>query len=425
MTPPRPAATDSSAATSFQDHIIRQTFPAAHPWLGVAILVAAVLLAYRGVWQAGFIWDDDVYLTHNACIVGPLGFAKIWTLEQARICPLVISSLWLQYQLWGLNALPYHVVNVALHAGSAIMLWRALQVLGVRGAWLGAALWAIHPVQVESVAWISELKNTQSGLFFVLCVYFWAKWEIGGGVSRGQYGLAVLCAALALASKSSTVVLPPVLLLCSWWLNGRVPFRRWLAIIPFGLLALAAVAASMGSQKLEGAYEAEWARSGPERLITAGRVIWFYLGKLAWPQPLMFIYPRWTVNPAAWFEWLPVAALVVLAACLALVRRPWVRPVVFAGGVFVVALLPVAGLIDHYFLRYSFVGDHFQYLASMCPLALAAAGLTTLANRLGRPFWDAASFVCAILIVGLGYVSAAHVPIFENDIKLWSDSLAR
>lgn len=426
MSSSRPAASESPAATSLQDHVVRQTFPAAHPWLAVLILVAAVVLAYRGVWHLGFIWDDDIYLTRNRCIVGPLHFTDIWTSMHARICPLVISCFWLQFQFWGLNALPYHLVNVGIHAASAVVLWRTLQVLGVRGAWLGAALWAIHPVQVESVAWISELKNTQSGLFFVLCVYVYAQWEKAGGVSRRQYMLAVLFAALAMASKSSTVVLPPVLLLCSWWLTGTVPFKRWLAIIPFGLLALATVALSVWSQNLEGANDAEWARSGPERLITAGRVMWFYLGKLAWPQPLMFIYPRWNVNPASALEWLPVVACVVVAlGLLLLVRRVWARAAVFAGGVFVIALLPVAGLVDHYFLRYSFVGDHFVYLASMGPLALVAAGITTLANRLGSKSWDAISLVCGAVVVLLGFVSAAHVPIFKDDITLWSDSLER
>ena len=419
------AAPDQRPASSFQDHVIRQTFPAAHPWLAVGILVAAVVLAYRGVWQAGFIWDDDIYLTHNPCIVGPQSFVDIWTSRHARICPLVISSFWLQFQIWGMRALPYHLVNVAFHAGTAVALWRTLQVLGVRGAWLGAALWAVHPVQVESVAWISELKNTQSGFFFVLCVYFYARWEKGDAVSRKHYLLAILFGAAAMASKSSAVVLPPVLLLCSWWLTGRLPLKRWLTILPFGLLAVATVALSVWSQNLEGANEPEWARSGPERLITAANVIWFYLGKLAWPEPLIFIYPRWTLNASAWSEWLPVVAGALLVSVLVVLRRAWTRAALFAGGVFVIALLPVAGLVDHYFLRYSFVGDHFQYLASMGPLALAGAGLTTLGNVLGRKSWDVLSLLCGAWVVILGYVSAAHVPVFDDDVKLWTDTLQR
>lgn len=419
MPSPRPAA------SSFQEHVIKQTFPKAHPWLGVALLIALVVMAYRGVWKADFIWDDDVYLTHNPCIIGPLNFWHIWTTNHARICPLVISSFWLQYQLWGLNPLGYHLVTVAFHAASAVVLWRTLRVLKVPGAWLGAALWAIHPVQVESVAWISELKNTQSGLFYTLCAYFWARWETGGGTSRRQYVLAVLFAALAMASKSSTVVLPPVLLIVSWWLGGRIPWQRWKAIIPFVLLALGAVAWSMVSQDREGANETEWARSVPERLITAGHVMWFYLGKLAWPQPLMFIYPRWNVNPAAWLEWLPLAGCVAVTALLVLVRNTCTRAAAFAGAVFVVALLPVAGLVDHYFLRYSFVGDHFVYLASMGPLALLAAGLTRLADKLGAWSWDIVSLFDGTLVVALGFVSAAHVPVFEDDVKLWGDSFQR
>ena len=423
-----PADTAPSPPESFLEHAVRQTFPAAQPWLGFLLLVATVVLTYRGVSNAGFIWDDDIQLTHNPCIVGPLGFVDIWTTRFARICPLVISSFWLQYQCWGLNALPYHLVNVAFHTTTALVLWRTLLVLRVPGAWLGAMLWAVHPVQVESVAWISELKNTQSGLFFVLCLYCHAKWERGAGTSRRLYALAILCGAAAMASKSSTVVLPPLLLLSSWWITGRFPRRRWLAVLPYILMAAATVAWSMVSQHLEGANGPVFARSLPERVITAARVIWFYLGKLAWPAPLMFIYPRWTVNAASIAAWLPVLALVattMVVARLAWKGLPWARAAGFAGGFFVIALLPVVGLVDHYFLRYSFVGDHFQYLASMGPLALAASSLVALANRLGRHLWDAASVGCAALVLAFAYLSHAHVPVFDSDAQLWRDSLQR
>ena len=428
---PEPVAGTKASQTtagSFLDHVIKQTFPSTQPWLAIILLVVAVVLTYKGVWTAGYIWDDDLHVTRDPCIVGPLGFIDIWTTKYARICPLVISSFWLQYQAWGINALPYHLVNVVLHTASALLLWRTLLILGVRGAWLGALLWAVHPVQVESVAWISELKNTQSGFFFVLCLFCYAKWERTGATSRWLYGLALLCGAAAMASKSSTVVLPPVLLLVSWWFTGKMLRGRWLAVLPFAVMAAATVAWSVKSQTLEGGINPELARSLPERVITAARVVWFYLGKLAWPDPLIFIYPRWEVNAAAFAEWLPVAALVAFAGAVATLAwrgYPWARAVMFAGALFVIALLPVVGLVDHFFLRYSFVGDHFQYLASMAPLALAAAALVALADRLGPRLWDAASLVCIAAVLACCWLSYAHVPVFNNNIVLWRDTFIR
>ena len=195
-------------------------------WLPALVLAAAVFVAYSRVWHAGFIWDDDDHLTHNPCIVGPLGFGAIWTSSKAVYYPLVLTSFWMQHALWGLNPLPYHLVDVALHAADALLLWRVLRRLGVPGAWLGAAIWALHPVQVESAAWITEQKNTQSCLFYLLAILFFLRWvevskgPVAAGFPRARnYTLALLCATLAILSKSSTVMLPVVLGLCWWWVE--------------------------------------------------------------------------------------------------------------------------------------------------------------------------------------------------------------
>src|ERR1700685_3093608 len=145
--------------------------------LGALLLVLATLAAYQHVWSAGFIWDDEMHLTQNPVIVGPLGLSDIWTTPAARYFPLVLTTFWMEHSAWGLDPLPYHVVNVLLHAACALVLWRVLGGLRVRGALLGAALWALHPVQVESVAWITELKNTQSCLFYLLAILFFLKWR--------------------------------------------------------------------------------------------------------------------------------------------------------------------------------------------------------------------------------------------------------
>src|SRR5438128_6049818 len=154
-------------------------------WLWGLFLIALILMAYAQVFQAGFIWDDESHLTRNPCVVGPLGLKEIWTSTQAVYYPLVLTTFWVLHNVAGLNPLPYHLLNVLLHAASAILLWRLLRLLQVRGAWLGAALWALHPVMVQSVAWVTELKNTQSCLFYLLSIFFFLKWEgRGSSVSR-------------------------------------------------------------------------------------------------------------------------------------------------------------------------------------------------------------------------------------------------
>ena len=219
-------------------------------WWRCILLVLAVLLAYLPVWRAGFVWDDSAILTANPCIVGPLGFRQIWTTQYADVCPLTLSALWLEHALWGLSPLPYHVVNVLLHAANALLLWQVLRSLRVPGAWLGSALWSLHPVEVASVAWVAELKNTLSGVFFLASVFWFLSWlkareqETTPRIERvgGRwlfYGLSLFCAALAMASKSSTVVLPAVLWLCAWWMEGRVRWRQAVSLSP--LFPLAAV----------------------------------------------------------------------------------------------------------------------------------------------------------------------------------------
>jgi len=146
-------------------------------WLLGLILVVAVIATYSPVWHAGFIWDDDLLVTANPVIIGPLGLKEIWTTSAADICPLTLTTFWVEHALWGLAPLPYHLVNVLLHAACAVLLWRVLLGLRIPGAWLGSALWALHPLQVESVAWITEMKNTQSGLFYLLTILFFVRWR--------------------------------------------------------------------------------------------------------------------------------------------------------------------------------------------------------------------------------------------------------
>ncbi len=399
-------------------------------WLKVVVLVGAVLVAYQPVWQAGFIWDDDSHLTCNPCLVGPLGFKDIWTSGAARICPLTLSGLWLQHEIWGLRPLPYHLFTLLLHTASSLLLWRVLVGLGMPGAWLGAALWALHPVQAESVAWITELKNTQSGLFYMLTGLLFVKARRGEqaqeGKRVGRYDWAALgCAVLAMASKSSTVVLPLVLGLCAWWVERGWRWRTLWRLAPYFVLSAASSAWSLWTQAVDCAEGPEWVRSWPERLVTAGKVAWFYLGKLVWPDPLMFIYPKWEIDAGRWAAYVPVALVLVTLLMLWGCRRRWGRGGFMAFAYYLAALLPVLGLFNHYFLRYSFVGDHFTYLASVGPLALAGAGVWRLLDLAGGRHGLFPPSACGLLLGGMGLLTWQHAQVFRDNQSLWQDTLAK
>lgn len=405
-------------------------FVSRRDWLWGLILVVAVILAYQPVWYAGFNWDDNDHVTANPCIVGPLGLKEIWTTKAARICPLVLTTFWVEHRLWGLAPLPFHLVTLLMHVGSAVVLWLVLRRLLVPGAWWGAALWALHPVQVETVAWVTELKNTQSCFFYLLSIYFWAGWlntRGGGDQTRTawNYGLTLLFAAMAMASKSSTVILPLVLCLCAWWVEGRWNWRNLWRITPVFFMSAAFAALSMWTQKMEGASDQQTARSWPERFATAGDVIWFYLGKLLWPHPLIFIYPRWQIHANQPLAYLPLLAAIIVFVLLWLYRESWARPGLFAFAYFVVALLPVLGLANHFFLHYSFVGDHFQYLASIGPLALAGALLYRWAHLVFVKHPRPASVLGAVLLFVLGAVSWQRVWVYQNEEKLWLDTMTQ
>ena len=439
-------------------------------WLWAFLLVALVFISYARVFNAGFIWDDESHLTRNACVVGPLGLKEIWTSARAVYYPLVLTTFWTVHRFAGLSPWPYHLLNVLLHAGSAVLLWQVLRQLNVRGAWLGAALWALHPVMVQSVAWVTELKNMQSGFFYLLSIFCFLKWderlrirrilrikkgtaEQDRAVSRPPWRLAVngyflMLFALSLSffilatlSKPSVVMLPVVLALCLWWRTGRIYWRDIAALAPFVLISALASVWTIVEQKFHaGAIGVEWAQTWPERLIIAGRAIWFYVAKLACPYPLIFIYPRWKINSSQLMAYLPLVAALGGLLVLWLIRAKWSRAVFFAAAYYVVSLFPVLGFFSVYFFRYSFVSDHFQYLASMGPLALAGAGIVTACSRLAasRRFSALPSTlrhravvttlflgICGTLLLSLVCLTWRQTAVYHNLVTLYTGTLTK
>jgi tetratricopeptide (TPR) repeat protein len=386
------------------------------------LLVVLIILAYLPVWRAGFVWDDDTHLTANPCVVGPLGLKEIWTTSSANYFPLVLTTFWLEHALWGLAPLPYHLVNIAFHAGTALLLISVLRRLGVRAPWWGAALWALHPVQTESVAWVSELTNMQSGFFFVLAIALYVE---AREVSRGRLLAVAGCALAAMLSKPSTVMLPVVLLLCRWWSDGTWSWRQALRLAPLFAVAALVSGWTIWEQRYHSlALGPEWRLDTITRTAIASRDVWFYLRKLVFPYPLSFVYPRWTVPQAIVDLW-PALLAASGYALLWRYRAGALRPAFFAATYFLLLLFPMLGWFDVYYFRYSFVADHFQYLAAIGPLAGAAAGLDYLlarvsarANRIRPVYVGGAALVIAATM------TFAHARVFSDSPTLWRATLA-
>ena len=416
-------------------------------WVQALLLIAFVVIAYSQVIRAGFIWDDESHLTRNPCVIGPQGFKEIWTTAQAVYYPLVLTTFWALHKFVGLSPVPYHALNVVFHAVSAILLWRVLRLLEVRAAWLGAALWALHPVMVQSVAWVTELKNTQSCLFYLLSILFFLKWDdqrraVPGLPERGTlvFALSLLFFILATLSKTSVVMLPFVLALCIWWRQGKIRLRDTVALAPFALISLIASAWTIWEQRFHArAVGPDWTQSFPERLVIAGKAIWFYTGKLVWPHPLIFIYPRWDIDSSKVVAYLPLLAVIAGLVVLWFIHTKWGHASFFAAAYYVVSLFPVLGFFSVYFFRYSFVSDHFQYLASMGPLALIAAGIASLLGRFGEtgnplaeqsdttPWWRLVLIgaVCGIVLLSLGLLTRRQTAQYRDLSALYTATLQK
>ena len=387
---------------------------------GMIALVIATFATYVPAFSAGLIWDDDFHFASNPEMLGWRGLIEIWTSRAGLYYPLTLTTFWSVHKIFGFHPLPYHALNVALHAANALLLWHLLARLKIPGAPFAAALFALHPVQVESVAWITELKNTQSGFFFLVSLVCL---ERSGLLDRDDFnshwfGLAGAAFLLSILSKTSTIVMPPIVFLLLWW-RGRLRLDTLKPVLPLFVLALGAAGWTIWEQRYHsGAVGFEWAQNLPFRVALAGHTFWFYLFKLAWPHPLIFFYPKWALSAGSPAAYIPLAALLGVFGTLWAMRRRWAHAIVLGLLYFGILLFPVMGFFNIYFMRYAFVADHFQYLACIGPFALVAAGLAALP----RP----ARFGIALPALALlGALSWRHAHAFRDERSLWADTLAK
>jgi protein O-mannosyl-transferase len=360
------------------------------------LLLVAVFVVYQPAWHGQPVWDDDMHITPPP-LRSAAGLASIWTHSRATMqyFPLAHTVFWLGANLWGDSTWGYHLLSILLHAVSALLLVRILRRLGIPRAWLAAAIFALHPVMVESVAWISELKNTLSGVLFFATALAYVRFADRGGKAR--YGLALGLFVLGLLAKATIAPFPLAMLAVLWWKHGRLSWRRdGVPLLPFlggglacGLLAVAVEQTHIATR------QAELALTLVERFLVAGRAVWFYAGKLFLPIDLMFSYPRWSVNAAAPWQYLFPAAVLAAGGALWVLRRVRRGPLA-AFFYFVAMLLPYLGFFRFYTFRYSFVADHYLYLAAVGPIVLGVG----LAKWVPGRIWPTLAAGALLLLLG-------------------------
>jgi len=394
-------------------------------WALPLILLAATFLAYYPAWHGQPIWDDDAHMTKPE-LRSWQGLIRIWTEIGAtqQYYPLAHSAFWVQQKFWGDSTLGYHLVNILLHAISALLLLKILWRLEIPGAMLAAAIFALHPVHVESVAWITELKNTLSGVFYLGSAL--ACLEFDRTRSKRICLLALGLFVLSLMAKTAVATLPMAMLVIFWWKRGKLSWRQdvW-PLLPFFLAALASGLVTVwGEQKIWGAKGSEFDFTLIERCLIAGRSVCFHAGKLFWPAKLSFMYSHWQINASVWWQYIYPAAVLLLLAVLWILRR-WNRGPLAALLFFIGTLFPALGFFNAYSFRYSFVNDHHQYLASLGLITLVSAGVALLLTHWGfwrRPLGN--TFVLALL-VALASLTWRQCLIYSDLETLWRDTLVK
>ena len=404
-------------------------------WVKGLLLAVAVVFAYQPAWHAGFIWDDDTYISANEMLRSPAGLWAIWFKPGAtcQYYPLSFTVFWLGYHLWGLHPLGYHAQNLLLHVLTAILLWQVLKRLEVRAAWLAGAVFALHPVNVMSVAWMTELKNTLAGALALGAVWAYARFAgLGVYATQGttgtnwRWGLWSLgLFLLAMLAKTAVSFLPLTLLLLAWWKRGRIAWR-WVWPLPVML----AVAVGMGLvtlhiERLYGATGDDFHMGWLDRVLVSGRSLWFYLGKLLFPYPLIFIYERWKVDPGAGWQYAyPAATLGLLAGLWQWRTRmgagPFVALLHFYVATSFLVLIQVL-----YMMLFTFVSDHWQYFGCMSVIAVAVAGIDRALDRISRSRRFLKGVVCGVLLLTLGGLTWRQCRMYADLETLWRTTLAR
>ena len=394
-------------------------------WKGAAGVVWLTLLVagcyLPSILWGSFVWDDNHYLVDIEPVRAWSGLWQIWSSPAALndyYWPLTYTTFWVEHKLWGFNPTGYHIVNVLLHLANTLLVWQLMRRLAVPGAQAIAAVFAVHPLHVESVAWIIERKDVLSGLFYLAAVLFWMRFS--ERPKARYYAGSLSLYAAALLSKLSAVTLPAGLLLWHWWKAKPVD---WVKLFSFFVVGLAIAWVNIARRQDIGTFATDY--SFIERTLIAARALCFYVGKLLWPTNLAVIYPRWDVSVADMLAWGFLAACVAVVVVLWLLRHRIGRGPGAGVSFFAVTLSPVLGFVDHHYMTgYSFVADRFQYLAGLGVIAVVCGAASHGACRL--PDWgcQGARFVTAAVLVMLSALTWQQACVWKNSETLWRHVIA-
>jgi Flp pilus assembly protein TadD len=409
-------------------------------WQG-GLIVLLVLLAYIPALHGDFLWDDDTHISTNNTLHSMSGLQAIWLKPgaTAQYYPLTFTVFWVGYHLWGLNTLGYHLVTLCMHCVTALLLWQVLARLRVRGAWLAGAIFALHPVCVMSVAWMTELKNTLSGALALTAGWAYLRYARLGVYDEGKgfetrtaradwrfYALALVLFQLALLAKTAVSFLPLTLFLIVWWQRDRLSWRDLWPLLPMLGMAIAmGQVTSYVERHSGGASGAQFDIGFAERVLISGQSFWFYLGKLFFPYSLTFIYPRWQMNSAVWWQYIyPVATVGFLFGLWKMRHRIGKGPFVAMLHFYISTSFLILVLVL-FMTRYSFVSDHWQYFGCMSVIALAAAGISRGLDMIEGTGQFINPLIYGVLMLGLTVLSWRQAGIYTNKETLWRDTLSK
>ncbi len=383
------------------------------------------LVIYLPAADGEFLWDDAVF-TDAAPVSDPSGLADIWFSpssipNEGHYWPLVYTSFWLEHALWGFeSSIPFHLTNILLHLVNTLLLWGLLRRFSVPGAFATAAVFAVHPVHVEAVAWVIERKDVLSGLFYLTAAGAWFRF-----VERPRkrtYALSLGLFAAGLLSKSIVVTLPVALLIAQWWRRGRILASDLRRLAPFALVAVVITLADLSYYA--GREPVAFDYSFVERSLLASRALWSYALKLLWPSPLPVIYPRWEVTAADLLGWAALVGAVAVAAALWFARERIGRGPLAGAALFAVTLSPVLGFVDNVYMEFSFVADRYQYLASIgLATALVAAGASFAAKRPGAVLVGS-RWLAGAIVAALGLLTWRQAGIYRDEVTFFRHIVA-